>query len=80
MDMKGKAGCKDDLKILSFCPGRSSGLPQKDREGHQQWKQEGRKQEGIAGELGSLGEEQEVQEVGSRTTKEESQKRRGGGR
>ena len=34
---------------------------EKDREGHQQWKQEGRKQEGIVGELGSLGEEQEVQ-------------------
>ena len=34
---------------------------EKDREGHQQWKEEGRKQEGIVGELGSLGEEQEVQ-------------------
>ena len=45
--MKGKAGCKDELKILSSGPDRSADLPEKDREGHQQWKQEGRKQEGI---------------------------------
>ena len=78
LDMKGKAGCKDELKILSPALTEVQACQEKDREGHQQWKQEGRKQEGIVGELGSLGEEKEVQEVGSRTTKEEGKKRRGG--